>query len=100
MRGSRTTEINPASLELHIEELVLHGFAAGDRYAIAEAVEQELSRLLVVQFAAQGLPRPFGESSEHARLDAGEFNVTPSANSEAIGGQIAQTVYQGLNFRE
>jgi hypothetical protein len=94
------TQINPASVELHIEELVLHGFAAGDRYAIAEAVKHELSRLLVDQFAAQGLPSSFAESSEHARLDAGAFNVAPSANSEAIGGQIAQTVHQGLNFRE
>ena len=90
------TQINPASVELHIDELVLHGFAAGDRYAIAAAVEQELSRLLLVQLAAQGLPHSFSESSEHAGLDAGAFNVAPSANSEAIGSQIAQTVHQGL----
>ncbi|HET6976762.1 MAG TPA: hypothetical protein VFI24_10595 [Pyrinomonadaceae bacterium] len=94
------SQINPQSVELHIEELVLHGFAAGDRHAIAAAVERELSRLLMVQFAAHGLPRSFAENSEQARLDAGTFNVAPSANSEAIGGQIAQTVHQGLNFRE
>ena len=90
------TQINSAPVEIHIEELVLHGFAAGDRYAIAEAVQQELSRLLVVQVAAQGLPHSFAENSEHARLDAGAFNVAPSANSEEIGSQIAQTVHQGL----
>ncbi|HET6974141.1 MAG TPA: hypothetical protein VFH96_08970 [Pyrinomonadaceae bacterium] len=94
------TQVNPAAVELHIEELVLHGFAAGDRYAIAEAVQRELSRLLMVQVAGQGLPPSFAENSEQARLDAGTFKVSPSANCEAIGGQIAQTVHQGLNFRE
>lgn len=94
------TQINPASVELRIDELVLHGFVAGDRYAIAEAVEHELARLLQIQLAAQGLPHSFAESSEHAQLDAGAFNVAPSANSKAIGGQIAQTVHQGLNFSE
>ena len=92
----RVTQIIPASVELHIEELVLHGFAAGDRYAIAEAVEHELSRLLQIQLAAQGLPQLFAESSEHAQLDAGAFNVAPSANSKAIGGQIARTIHQEL----
>lgn len=94
------TQINPRSVELHIEELVLHGFAAGDGRAIGEAVERELSRLLLVQFADQGVPPSFAENSEQARLDAGTFKVAPSANSEAIGGQIALTVHQGLNFRE
>jgi hypothetical protein len=34
------------SINLHIEELVLHGFAPGDRHRISEAVEQELTRLI------------------------------------------------------
>ena len=96
MRGWGASEINAESVELHIEELVLHGFGAGDRYAIAAAVEQELSRLLVAQFGVQGVPRLFAESSETPRVDAGAFNVAAGTNSEAIGGQIAQTVYQGL----
>jgi hypothetical protein len=96
MTGGRVTEIKPESVELHIEELVLHGFGAGDRHAIAQAVEQELSRLLVAQFAAQGVPRSFAESSETPRLDAGAFNVASGTKSEVIGSQIAQIVHQGL----
>ena len=38
-----------ANLNLHIEELVLHGFAPGDRYRIGEAVQQELTRLFAEQ---------------------------------------------------
>jgi len=83
-------------LELHIEELVLHGFSSADRYAIAAAVEQTLSQLLMTQFAVQRVPRSFSESSEHARLDAGAFNVAPGANSAAVGSQIAQSVHRGL----
>jgi len=83
-------------LELHIDELVLHGFGAGDRSAIAQAVEQELARLLVTQFAVEGVPLSFAESAEHPRLDAGAFKVAQGANSEAIGSQIAQSVHQGL----
>ena len=83
-------------LELHIEELVLHGFSSRDRYAIAAAVEQTLAQLLTAQFAEQSVPPSLTESREHARLDAGTFNVAPGANSAAVGGQIAQTVHRGL----
>ena len=39
-------------IELHIEELVLHGFAPADRYRIGDTVQRELTRLL----AEQGMP--------------------------------------------
>jgi len=96
MKGERTIDIKPESVELHIDELVLHGFAAGDRYGIAEAVELELSRLLVAQFAVQGVPRSFAKSSEQPRLDAGAFNVAPQSSADAVGSQIAHAVHGGL----
>src|SRR5262245_43449954 len=91
-----TSQISLASVEVYIEELVLHGFAAGDRYAIAMAVEHELSRLFMAQFAAPSLPASFMQSSEQARVDAGAFNVSHGANRESIGNQIAQNVHRGL----
>ena len=39
----------PYNIELHIEELVLHGFSPRDRDAIGEAVQRELTRLFVEQ---------------------------------------------------
>lgn len=78
---------------LHIEELVLHGFAPGDRYAIANALKQELSDLLTRQFV---------EPSDFARFnrkvlcaDAGTFQVETLSGSDSIGAQIAQAV-QGV----
>jgi hypothetical protein len=78
--------------QLHIEELVLHGFAPGDRYAIAEAVEQELSRLLTRHFA-EGDSSRLALNSEVARVDAGAFQVEPRSRPDSIGTQIGQAVH-------
>jgi hypothetical protein len=82
----------PANLNLHIEELVLHGFAAGDRYLIREAVQQELSRL----FVEQGVPPALAQGGAIERLDGGSFEMAAGMKAGAIGTQIAQSIYQGL----
>jgi hypothetical protein len=84
------------SIELNIDELVLHGFPPGERYAIADAVEQTLSQLLTEQIANEGIPDSFANNSRRAHVDAGSFNVTSGAKSSAIGGQIAENVHRGL----
>ena len=78
--------------QLHIEELVLHGFAPGDRYAIAEAVEQELSRLLTRHFV-EGDASRLALNSEVARVDAGAFQVEPRSRPDSLGTQIGQAVH-------
>ncbi|MGA9998446.1 MAG: hypothetical protein WBP93_23735 [Pyrinomonadaceae bacterium] len=88
MRGPR--------IELHIEELVLHGFERGDRYAVADAIERELSRLLAEQFTEQGIPSSLTQNSESAHLDAGAFHVAPRSKADHIGAQVAQAVHGGL----
>ncbi len=88
---------NPPSVDLRIEELVLHGFAqgvpAGYRSRIGAAVEQELARLLT----EQGVPMGLSQAGALARLDAGAFEVAPDAKPEVIGVQVAQAVYRGLS---
>ena len=81
------------SLELHIEELVLHGFSAGDRHRIGDAVERELGRL----FAEQGVPPSLVQGDEIARLDGGTFEVKPHFKAEMVGAQVAHAVYGGLS---
>ena len=83
----------PHSIELHIEELVLHGFAPGDRYRLADAVERELARL----FAEQGVPPSLARKAEVAQLDVGAFKMAPGARVEAVGAQVAHTVYGGFS---
>jgi len=80
------------NVELNIEELVLRGFAPGDRYRIGEAVEQELTRLL----ADRGVPQSLADGGEIASVDGGAFEVAPGARAEVVGAQVAKAVYGGL----
>ena len=81
------------NVELHIEELVLHGFSPGDRYRIAEAVERELARWL----AKQGVPHLLSNNVDLVEIDAGAFDVKPNAKSEMVGAQVAQAIYGGMS---
>ena len=81
------------SIQLQVEELVLHGFAPSDRYRIADAVQGELTRL----FTEQGASIALRQGGRAARLKAESFNVAPSTRAEAIGRQVAQSVYSSLN---
>jgi hypothetical protein len=76
-------------IELHIEELILHGFDPGDRFRIGDAVHRELSRLL----AERGLPGLAKRSVSIERLDRASFKVPSSATADAIGRQMARAVY-------
>jgi hypothetical protein len=49
--------MKPVNLELHVEELVLHGFAPGDRYRIGEALERTLTQLFVEQGVSASVAR-------------------------------------------
>jgi hypothetical protein len=80
------------SIELHIEELVLHGFAAGERYAIGDAVEHELARLL----HEQSIPISLQSENAADEIKGATFNAAHNAKPRAIGRQIAQAVYQGF----
>ncbi len=85
--------MKPENVELHIDELVLRGFAPGDRYPIGHAMERELARL----FVEQGTPPSLYGGSEIERLHGGTFEVKPGAKAEAIGVQLAHAVYGGLS---
>ena len=85
--------MTPENIELHIEELVLRGFAPGDRYRIGEAVERELARL----FAEQGALPSLTRGGSLAELNGGAFEMKPGFKAEAIGVRVAQAVYGGLS---
>ena len=85
--------MNSTNLEVHIEELVLHGLSPDDRFRISEAVQHELTRL----FTDKGTPL-LGKRHEVARLDGGAFEVKRGSTAEAIGVQVAQAVHGGLSI--
>ena len=82
----------PARIEVFIEELVLHGFAPGDRAHIGGTLESELTRLL----SERGLPPTLAHGSALARLDGGTIQLARGPRANAVGAQGARAVYGGL----
>lgn len=80
------------AIELHVEELVLEGFAPAERHAVADAFERELTRLLT----AHGLAHTPPASSASAQVDAGSVRLSQRGGAQAAGAQIARAVYGGL----
>jgi hypothetical protein len=91
--GMKHDRVNAAAVDLHIEELVLHGFPAADRFRMGDAVERELARLI----AEQGLPGFARNPVSIERLDGGAFMVAGGAKPYAIGVQLAQSLHQQLS---
>ena len=81
------------NLELHIEELVLHGISPGDRQQLSEAFQRELVQLI----SGQGVPPSIASGDYIKCINAGTFKILPGAKSETIGVQVAQSVYGGLS---
>ncbi|CAN92250.1 MULTISPECIES: hypothetical protein [Sorangium] len=80
------------SVELHIDELVLDGFAPEARRHIGDALQRELLRLL----REQPLSTAIAAYDGLGRLDAGTFNADPGASPEQIGAAVARAVHGGL----
>src|SRR5262249_43972991 len=79
-------------LELHIEELVLVGFPAGDRHRIQDAVHAELMNLLAR--GALTLPRP----TESLAIDASApqtARVSARPTAAQVGAGVARSIVDG-----
>jgi len=87
MTGNR--EFN---LELHIDELALHGFGPLDRAELGAAVERALGRLI----ALRGLPPSLVRGGRTERLDGGCFTVRPGTETDHLADRIARSVYRGF----
>ena len=80
------------NVDLHIERLVLDGFAGLDRAALGAAVEAELTRLV----AAHGVSPGLAGGGHTPHVDGGRISSGPGASAAALGVQVAQAVYRGL----
>jgi hypothetical protein len=76
-------------LDLHIEELVLYDLPHHHRHAVVASIERELTRL----FTENGVPPAW---DGHTHIQVGDISITATGRPEAIGAQIAQTIYSGL----
>lgn len=84
---------SPASINLHIKELVLHGFAPGARHEIGDIIQSELARLL----HEQGVPGSLRAEGATDEIKGGTFNLAHDAKPRTTGRQIANAIYGGLN---
>jgi hypothetical protein len=77
-------------IDLHIEELVLHGLSYDRRHRVRAAVELELERLL----GERGLPPSL--AGDEASLDVAAVEVRAGRSAEATGREVARSVFQQL----
>lgn len=84
--------VSRTRVELHIEELVLEGFAPRDRHRIAHALERELGAAL----SSANLDALADHDRNVAVRDAGQFQMR-SAQPETVGRQVAKTAFDALN---
>ena len=78
-------------VRIHVEELVLDGFAPSEGHRIGEAIERELARLVV----ARGMPHRLMVGGTIALLDGGAFQAPSGASGDVLGTRVAQAVYRG-----
>jgi hypothetical protein len=76
--------MSPADIEIVVEELVLIGFPATDRYRIAAGIAGELEHLVANADRWQ--------ARHVVRVDGGSFTMTPLDRPETIGARIAARV--------
>ena len=73
---------------VHIDSLVLKGFARQDRQALAEGLRQELGRLFAAPDAAQGLTA----RGDVGQLKVGGVRVSPNAVPANVGTLAARGI--------
>lgn len=93
MTDTRTSDVPTCTLR--IGELVLHGVAGVDRYAVSDAIERELGRLLGSGESWQALTA-HGKTADSRRIDAGHVSIAAGATPATVGIQIARAIHGGL----
>jgi hypothetical protein len=81
-----------ARVTVAVEEIVLHGFAAGDRRHIGDAFKLELERLL----ASQPMPALLARSGAWETVRAPTVRVRARSAPWLVGRQAASAVHTAL----
>lgn len=81
------------NVEIHIEELILHGFSTLEKQCIADAIQRDLAGML----ATGGLSPAVMQGGALDGVDyGGEFVVPAGATGRVMGAQVAQALYSKL----
>lgn len=80
------------SVEINIEELVLHGFSRAHANKIGETLRSELAKLIL----EKGIPEGISEGGNINSVNGGNFQVSQNTHARTIGTQIAHSIYGGI----
>lgn len=79
-----------ANINVHIEELVLHGVDPTDRHAIADAIQREIART----FALQG--SSITQDHHVDRIQGRPVTWGDAAGPQRVGAEVARAVRGNL----
>ena len=79
-------------VHIHIDSLLLEGFAPGDRARIADGFQRELGRLV-----SSALPTHWRAPVTIERLDVASVTLPLAAPAERIGEKIASSIYRAAS---
>lgn len=77
---------------VNIQSLVLKGFRFEDRHAVAQGLQEQLSRLL----AEPGMAERLASLGHVARLPAGSVSVAPEVKAQLVGIVTANVIEKRL----
>lgn len=83
---------SPKRVVLHIDQLVLNGFAQADRHAVATGLQRELARLLAEPEAMAAWSAQTGVP----RLRAAPAPVAAGAAPLHVGTRAAQAIHRAM----
>ncbi len=78
------------AIEVHIEQIVLHGYAPGDTHRLGEALQAELTRLV----QKHGVNSSGMGNLSLQTLDGGRLKAAERPSTEALGARLAQRIHQ------
>jgi hypothetical protein len=78
-------------IRVHIDRLVLKGFGASDRNALATGIEREFTR----QFSAPGVAEQFARRDTAARFAREAVSVEKSASAHRMGVRAVRGIVAG-----
>jgi len=92
--GRRTTnDERRTTIDLRIEELVLHGFSPSEARRVGSTLEVELGRLL----GGGDPPQMLAADAEIASIDAGRISSPTTAKPEFTSAELAKAIFGGLS---
>ena len=77
---------------VHIDQLVLNGFRAEDRHAIAAGLQQQLGQV----FAARDAVSLLKDRGDTARLQVGGVHIEHGLMPQRIGANVAREIHKEI----